>query len=117
MDAVKFLKAIRRMCNSTECEKCAINGMCEYVFVAAKDGKIEEVVRGVQEWANDNPLKTREQDFFEKFPNATRTCENIPIVCAGECGYCGKPSEFGRFEDCDKYDEDCDKCWLQEMEE
>ena len=58
MDAVEFIKQLRRM------EKNA--GRKRRIFLDSP----EDVVAEVEEWAKMNPIKTRQSVFLEQYPNA-----------------------------------------------
>ena len=70
MDAVKYVKALRRMCKSqTSCNICALyseNGC----MGANRCEDAEKVVLIVEQWAKDHPVKTRQSEFLKMFPNA-----------------------------------------------
>ena len=73
MDAVEFLKTVNRLCkNQSGCEKCPIrkNGTCMAVCGGISDKNIDETVSKVEQWAKDNPVKTRKSEFLKMFPNA-----------------------------------------------
>lgn len=69
MNAVEYLKTIKRLCSSfANCESCILKemkikycGETEYPVAA---------VEIVKEWAKENPVKTYQDVFLEKFPNA-----------------------------------------------
>lgn len=101
------------MCGSVDCSKCGFKGAfnttqdsdsmyCETVEYRNPD----EAVRIVEEWGKTHPQKTYMDDFFEKFPNASKRASKIPTVCRQEV-YSGVCS-FGV---------DCYKCWNEAMEE
>ena len=60
MDAVEFVKQVRRM----DC--CQMRKYC--VFDDADSP--EDVVAEVEEWAKEHPRKTRQSVFLEQWPNA-----------------------------------------------
>lgn len=102
MDAVEFVKQWRRM---------GKNGGRKYsVF----NDEPEDVVTEVEEWAKENPVKTRQSEFLKLFPNAECTSDgkNI-IICPKridttfEC--CGEFNTNGCFECRRNY-------WLIEVE-
>lgn len=72
MDAVKLLKEAQRMCIETECcEECPI---CEYCAIDTDVFEVQEpekVVKIIEKWANEHPVKTRQSEFLKRFPNAT----------------------------------------------
>ena len=66
MDAVKYVKALRRMCKSQTSalygeHGCICTNRCE---------DAEKVVSRVEQWAKDHPVKTRQSEFLRLFPNA-----------------------------------------------
>ena len=76
MDAVEFFKfkTVNRLCkNQRHCTECPIckNGVS--CMVKADDDSIksmEETVSKVEQWAKDNPVKTRQSEFLKMFPGA-----------------------------------------------
>lgn len=71
MDAVEFLKTLRRMCNC-ECIRCEFwkrrsgGESCN----SWQKNHPEEAVAIVEQWAAKHPAKTRQSVFLEMFPNA-----------------------------------------------
>lgn len=73
MDAVKFYEAMQRMCNENSCRSCPLDCECsEFENVDA-----EFVVKTVEQWSKDHPVKTRQSEFLKMFPNA-----NIKTITA-----------------------------------
>ena len=73
MDAVKFIMTVRRICKNQSCEECPVykNDMCCMVgFDYDSIKSIEETVSKVEQWAKDNPVKTRQSEFLKLFPKA-----------------------------------------------
>jgi hypothetical protein len=114
MDAVEFLKTLRRMCN---CECCN----CEFkkrlgVFktcTAWRKTHPDEAVAIVEKWAKEHPVKTRQSVFLEQWPEVRiNDADGLPmaIPCdldgklAGKCEGISCP-------ECRK------KFWLAEVEE
>lgn len=64
----------------------------------------EEAIAAVKKWADEHPGKTRLQDFLEKYPNAPRSKDGLPEVCAKHLGYCKECYRGERYQD-------CEKCW------
>lgn len=68
MDAVEFVKAMDRMCESHEtCGECGLafgkeEGCGSYIF-----DHPEEAVHIVEEWSKAHPIKTNGQKFVEVF--------------------------------------------------
>lgn len=99
MDAVEFYKAFKRICAKTDCKDCLLDQKCH----PSANVEPEEVVELVEEWAKDNPIRTRQSEFLKKFPNADLFGDVINI---GPCKiekemkrYCGDRS-------CDDYRKD-----------
>lgn len=106
MDAVKFLKEFKRMCNTHDgCGNCPVEERCNFLCIIS-DEERQEIVGIVEKWSKDHPPKTRLQDFLEKYPNADMEKEGIPDVCCAKLGYnCS----------CHKYS--CIDCWNEALEE
>ena len=109
MDAIKFVKQLRRMNEQGVPKKRFI-----YPCAGQETDSPEEVVAEVEEWAKEHPAKTRQSVFLEQFPNAP-IYTNTHNVALDPClidttlrGHC--PTGRG-----------CDICrrefWLAEVEE
>lgn len=78
MDAVEFFKTANRLCKNRSCRECPVckEGVCMVMNTFRKDDNddlvksIEETVSKVEQWAKDNPVKTRQSEFLKMFPNA-----------------------------------------------
>lgn len=120
MDAVEYIKEAKRICKSRSvCKsvsgKCPLldeNGHCTATAdICAADiiEKTEKAVQIVEQWAKDNPIKTRQSEFLKMFPNADLLSDVIDISpCSIEkemCKCCG--------------DRECEECrkdyWLTEV--
>lgn len=113
MTALEYLKQKRRMTkNCSICFDCPLsyknNGMklscCDFEILFS-----EESISIVQKWAEEHPVKTIMQDFFEKYPEALKTSAGNPLCCAKELGYVC-------IDDCNKY-RACYDCWNRTLEE
>lgn len=68
MDAVKFIKEQKRMCNGRQCATCPL--------FAVPDCKKwcmdhpEASVTVVEKWAQEHPRKTRQSEFLARWPAA-----------------------------------------------
>lgn len=74
MDAVEFVKQLRRMNEQGVPKKRFI-----YPCAGQETGSPEEVVAEVEEWAKDYPVKTRQSEFLKHYPDArilTHGCLN-----------------------------------------
>ena len=70
MDALKYLKTLRRMCNG-ECRECEYEkrsgfGPC----TVWQYDHPEEAVAIAEQWAAEHPAKTRQSVFLEQYPEA-----------------------------------------------
>ena len=72
MDAIEFIKQLRRMD-----EKGVPKNRFIYLRVGRETDSPEDVVAEVEEWAKMNPVKTRQSVFLEQYPEAE----------IDECGY------------------------------
>lgn len=103
MDAVKFIKELRRMCDvHDKCVSCPAHD-CECISLEnmVKDTRIVAIV---EEWSAAHPRKTRQDVFLEQYPNAVldkdgvlRICpsfmggdtpEKYKCICLTDCGAC-----------------------------
>lgn len=114
MDAVEFLKTLRRMCN---CECCN----CEFrkrlsVFetcTAWRKTHPDEAVAIVEQWDAEHPVKTRQSEFLKLFPGAD-VGETDGCLTLNPCTIYGKM----RKECAGKLCHECRKAfWLAEVEE
>lgn len=110
MDAFKYLKTLRRMCNG-ECREC------EYGKRSGLDpctvwqyDHPEEAVAIAEKWAKEHPVKTRQSEFLKHYPDAQfdSGCLNAcPMDIFGDMGInCNKQTCY----ECKK------KFWLAEVE-
>lgn len=109
MDAIEFIKQLRRMD-----EKGVPKNRFIYLRVGRETDPPEDVVAEVEEWAKMNPVKTRQSVFLEQYPEAE----------IDECGYlmlCPKRISAdcrNRYGNCtSRLCSDC-RCefWMQEVE-
>lgn len=114
MDAVEYIKEAKRICKSRSvCKsvsgKCPLldeNGHCTATAdICAEDiiEKTEKAVQIVEQWAKDNPLKTRQREFLKRFPNADLTrLQPCMIEKDKRPMWCGKYADFGANGCCDE---------------
>lgn len=111
MDALKFFKEFKRMCNCYSEEFCAgcprkAEPNCDELIM--EDDELNKLIADVEKWSKEHPQRTRLQDFREKYPNA-QICESgLPSACCMSLGYC---------KNCDDTDNDCWACWNMPVEE
>lgn len=69
MDAVKFIKELRRMCAAhVGCESCSAEDCeCQSLENMVEDTRIVAIV---EQWSAAHPRKTRQSVFLEQWPNA-----------------------------------------------
>lgn len=82
MDAVKYLKTLDRMYNA-ECTKCEFwkrRSSFEFCAVWQKSHP-EEAVAIVEQWAKENPAKTRQSVFLERYPEAAISKDGTIAIC------------------------------------
>jgi hypothetical protein len=93
MDAIKFVKQLRRMNEQGVPKKRFI-----YPCAGQETDSPEEVVAEVEEWAKEHPTKTRQSEFLKLFPNAQTDsgCLNAcPMDVFGNTGIdCNKRTCF-----------------------
>lgn len=71
MDAVDFLKTIRRICNSNKngYNSCVVYQNYNYCHLQCV-AHPEEIVDAVEKWAKEHPIKTRQSEFLKNYPYA-----------------------------------------------
>lgn len=115
MDAVEYLKQLKRVCNSFEsCKECRQSIYAGSICVLSdlKDEKM--AVEFVEKWAKDHPAKTRQSEFLKLVPNAYTDADgNIRIYP------CAVDEKF-REEKCGhERDKTCTECtreyWTEEI--
>ena len=80
MDAVEFLRDFRRMCSSyDDCTGCELRSDDCIPTEEVCDHK--KVIRVVEKWAKEHPVKTRLSEFLKLFPNASVPEEGCPDPC------------------------------------
>lgn len=88
MDAVEFFQTVKRLCeNQKSCNGCPIckEGMCMVRRMVMLDDNsiksIEEPISKVEQWAKDNPVKTRQSGFLKLFPDADMQRISVLFPC------------------------------------
>lgn len=93
MDAVEYLKTMRRLCKSqANCPECPLHEKFQedgyvygYVYcIADVKEYAEKAVQIVEQWGKEHPIKTRQSEFLEKFPDAPIN-EGDGILCVYPC--------------------------------
>ena len=106
MDAVEFIKQVRRM------GKQKGEAICFKL-----EEKDTEIVSRVEKWAKEHPVKTRQSEFLKQWPDAEIGGDGLPSVAP--CQLDVRLIHGESKEDC-RYRGVCDKCrrdfWLKEIE-
>lgn len=122
MDAIKFLKESSRLCRSltnSGCKECPIYPFYRYgciLYSEVKPERMDELKRAIsilEQWAKENPEKTRLQDFLEKHPEAP-VDSGVPVVDPVHVGYCRGRRDCNGCE-CNKHG--IEYCWHAPLEE
>ena len=81
-DTLKFIEEVSRMCSHNEiCGDCPLADNCIVNDYCLSQDECKTILRAVQKWSDEHPVKTYTQDFFEKFPNAKKDNSGKPYVC------------------------------------
>ena len=127
MDAVEYLKTIKRMCklhkpicwgedNHTPCElriKANAKGMSCSDYTTTFS---EEAVAIVEKWAKEHPRKTRQEKFLEIFPKTNVDANNVITICPHETCI-GYKCDLKWGESTESKCRECRKnYWLEEVE-
>ena len=125
MDAVEFLKEAKRYCewckNTTQDGKKRLCDVCYFE-------KLNDIfnlhsmayckfVEIVEQWAKEHPVKTRQDEFFNQWPDAEIGYDGLPTVAP--CQLNIELLQCDSQKDCEDRGV-CDKCrrdfWLKEIE-
>ena len=116
MDALKFIKEAKRMCQSyEECEACPANadGFDDCLINTEQNIDAETAVDIVEKWAKEHPEKTRQDVFLEQYPRADLLGNGVITICP-------KAIEKGYAPNAGCCATDCYGCktkyWMQEVE-
>lgn len=116
MDAVKFLREKKRMCESPLCDQCELwkneidsANMCCNAWM---EKNVEKAVAFVEKWAAEHPVKTRQSEFLKMFPYVRIGPEGSIDICKLQIDYT---------ETCKSPEASCVECrrdyWSQEVTE
>lgn len=113
MDAVKFLKESRRMCEKLKCSDCPVSHYLNKMGKWCDDLKKnhpEQYAEIVEKWSAEHPVKTRQSELLNVFPDAE-------IMENGAIQICPKLIEKSKEFNCRMSCDDCrEKYWLAEVE-
>ena len=109
MDAVEYVKTQYRLCRSKDsCSECPLQDKEKCGCIMDKIEYVEKAVQIVEQWAKDNPVKTRQSEFLKIFPKAWLQ-EGVIDIC---------PDRVSGENICE-YDERCGECkkdfWMAEV--
>ena len=106
MDAVEFIKQVRRM------GKQKGEAICFKL-----EEKDTEIVEQVEQWAKEHPVKTRQSEFLKQWPDAEIGYDGLPTVAP--CQLNIELLQCDSQKDCEDRGV-CNKCrrdfWLKEIE-
>ena len=113
---VEYTKTLRRLCESqANCPECPLHENCEEDNYGYCNGNaseyVEKSVHIVEQWAKDNPIKTRQSEFLRMFPKA-EIKDDYLWMCPKYINYDYNPEENCHEISCS----DCKrKFWLTEV--
>ena len=112
MDALKFLKKKRRMCENRLCDECPLSNRkngTDYGCRSFIEKFPEKAITVVEKWSAEHPVKTRQSEFLKMFPNVKLNEYGNVTIC---------PHVVGENYECER--ESCRKCqedyWSAEVE-
>lgn len=112
MDAVKYLKERKRMCDSYNnmCDGCGFGKIpkCNHT----EEDNPEKAVEIVEKWSAEHPMKMRQSEFLKMFPNAPLRENGSIAICPLDVDRDAKCShkQGARCPDCQK------EYWIAEVE-
>ena len=117
-NTVNFFKEKERLTNNCRisCLECPLNLKYNGMDVGCSTLirlHPEKAVEILQKWSDENPVKTRLDDFKEKYPDYQRDEDNYPTICVRRLGYKQEICKNDRpplspFEFNPEY---CNECW------
>ena len=100
MEAIKYMKELKRYCNATNCENCEVEYACDGVPSVPsdlEDDDIVESVKFIEKWSMDNPIKTRQSEFLKLYPDVPLDSNGCLII---------KPCALNK----ELYNKSCENC-------
>lgn len=118
MDAVKFLKERKRLCQMYgACGGCPADRIKDgCIFSVTTGATPEEQSDFMEAWSAAHPRKTRQDVFLEQYPEATLDADGVLSLCPAPIVQSHRLYGGG----CRDYHKKCEVCrrefWLQEVE-
>ena len=97
MEAIKFIKELKRYCDATSCEDCEAGYACNGIPAHLEDVDILESIEFIEKWSMDNPVKTRQSEFLKLHPDAPLDSNGCLII---------KPCALNK----ELYNKSCENC-------
>lgn len=121
MDAVKFIKERKRMCNGRPCATCPLFAVHQLEYLPnCKEWCMdhpEASVTVVEKWAEEHPRKTLLSELLKRWPAVKKDHNGIPLIYPCIANTIQYKLPFGGCEKRGVYCEECRKeYWLQEVE-
>lgn len=126
MDAVAYIKAYARMCDSFDskhnitgkpCVGCPLDDIGRGCHMNDLTNNAEECVAAVEKWAKEHPIKTRQSELLKLFPEAEMIDDSYINICPVRISKEYKNNEGI----CRMVGINCDKCkrefWLAEIKD
>ena len=125
MDAVEFLKEAKRYCkwckNTTQDGKKRLCDVCYFEklndIFNLHPMAYHKFVETVEQWVKEHPIKTRQDEFFNQWPDAEIGYDGLPTVAP--CQLNIELLQCESQKDCEERGV-CNKCrrdfWLKEIE-
>lgn len=108
MAQIKDLMRVCRYYNT--CQKCPLSSLCTGLPSSFRKDA-DEIDEIVDNWTKEHPVKTYAMDFFERFPNAPKEYDGIPVPCLT-----GIYGDDKRLKECAVEGHiNCLECWNREM--
>jgi hypothetical protein len=111
LTAIEYIRTRGRMCSEIACSKCSVSYRAKELNTGCIGMQVhypEEVLKFVEQWGKEHPVKTIKDDLLEKYPNAKLDERGIPVTCVGNLGYRTEESYI-----CIS----CKDCWDTPLEE
>ena len=86
------------MCSSfSKCTECEIGGFaCSIGLLNKSIEDDEKIIKIVEKWAAEHPLRTRQSEFLKMFPNAELGEDGVLVIqpCDLDSSYCYLDSSY-----------------------